>query len=93
MYGKEYTILLTGDLPRSNKSQFYNTLKSVEGIKSVNLRKSDPGVTGYVVTYSGSEVLSELIFAKLDASASSDVFKSYEVATDGTTLKFFPGKK
>lgn len=93
MYGSEYVVLLTGDLPRQTRSQFLNALKGVEGV----VVAGDPELTSsgykYKVTFSGNGTLSELIFAQLDVSAASATFANYDVKKEGTTLKFYPAGK
>jgi hypothetical protein len=92
MYGLEYIILLTGDLPRPVRSQFNAALSQVEGVTNVKQRKQEPGLVEYVLSFNGTEELSELIFAKLDASSAAATFSNYDVMKDGNTVKFYlPG--
>jgi hypothetical protein len=45
-----------------------------------------------VLSFNGTEELSELIFAKLDASSAAATFSNYDVMKDGNTVKFYlPG--
>lgn len=93
MYGSEYVVLLTGDLPRQTRSQFLNALKGVEGVVVAGDPEQTSSGYKYKVTFNGSGTLSELIFAQLDASAASSTFASYDVKKEGTTLKFYPTGK
>lgn len=93
MYGQEFIVVLSGDLPRQVRSQFNAALGQIEGVTNVKQRKQEAGLVEYVLSFNGAEELSELIFAKLDASAASQAFSAYDVAKDGNLLKFYPTGK
>lgn len=89
MYGLEYIVILTGDLPRPVRSQFNAALGQVDGVTNVKQRKQVPGLVEYVITFNGTDELSELIFAKLDESSAAATFSNYDVMKDGNTVKFY----
>lgn len=95
MYGREFTVLLTGEIPRSARSQFTSALSKVTGITNVVQRRSEPGLTEYVLTYAGQPAIGDAILDQVATNAAiSATFNNYDAAVDGTTVKLFPsGKK
>lgn len=89
MYGSEYIVLLTGNLPRPVRNQFSATLNQVTGVTNVKQRKQEPGLVEYVLSFNGTDELSESIFAKLDVSAVAATFSDYDVIKDGNVVKFY----
>lgn len=95
MYGREYTVLLTGEIQRSVRSQFTATLSKVSGITNVTQRKSEPSLTEYVLSYNGEPAIADAILDTMVANATiAATFDNYDATVDGTTVKLFPaGKK
>jgi len=94
MYGREYTVLLTGEVPRSVRSQFTATLSKVAGITNVVQRKSEPGLTEYVLSYNGEPAIGDAILDQMAANtAIATTFNNYDAAVDGTTVKLYPSVK
>jgi hypothetical protein len=91
MYGREYTVLLTGDMPRTVRSQFTATLSKVSGVTNVVQRKAEPGLTEYVLSYNGQSAVGDAILDQMAGNpAISATFTNYDVAADGTLIKLFP---
>jgi len=91
MYGREYTVLLTGDITRPVRSQFTATLSKVSGITNVVQRKSEPGLIEYVLSYNGQSSIGDAILDQMANNPSiSAAFNNYDAAVDGTLVKLFP---
>ena len=93
MYGREYIVLLTGEVSRQVRSQFTNTLSQVPGITNVVQRKSEPSLTEYVISYNGQSALGDAILDHVAGDPNiSAAFKDYDATADGTLIKLSPAK-
>ena len=93
MYGREYIVLLTGEISRQVRSQFTNILGKVPGITNVAQRKSEPSLTEYVISYNGQSALGDAILDHVAGNpAISSAFKDYDATADGTLIKLSPAK-
>lgn len=91
MYGREYTVFLTGEIPRSVRSQFSNTLSKVSGITNVVQRRAAPGLVEYVMSYNGQSAIGDAILDQMAATPSiAAAFSNYDTTADGTLIKLFP---
>jgi hypothetical protein len=94
MYGREYTVLLSGEIPRSVRSQFTASLSKVSGITNVVQRKSEPGMVEYVLSYNGQVAIGDAILDQMGANSSiAATFNNYDAAVDGTLVKLFPANQ
>ncbi len=93
MYGMEYIIVLTGEIPPMIRIQFTNTLKKVQGVSNVKQRTSEPGKYEFVLSYTGGDPIGDAIFTQLASSAIASTFSNYDFAVDGNQIKFFPAGK
>ena len=91
MYGREYTVLLTGDIPRAIRSQFTAALSKVAGVTNVVQRKAEPGLTEYVLSYNGESALGDAILDNVATNSSiAATFNNYDAVVDGTFVKLYP---
>jgi hypothetical protein len=90
MYGREFAVVLAGEIPRSIRSQFTAMLSTVSGISNVVLRKTAPGLIEYVLSYNGQAPIGDAILDQAAANtAIAATFNNYDAAVDGTTVKLF----
>lgn len=91
MYGTEFTVLLTGDIPRAVRSQFTGALNGVAGITNVRQRRMEPGLVEFIISYNGQSPIGDAILDQMDKTPSiAAVFGGYEAAVDGTSVKLYP---
>ena len=93
MYGMEYIVVLTGEIPPMTRIQFTNTIKKVQGVSNVKQRTSEPGKYEFVISYNGGDPLGDAIFTQLASSTIASTFSNYDFAVDGNQIKFFPAGK
>ncbi|HOS04866.1 MAG TPA: hypothetical protein PK966_02230 [Syntrophorhabdaceae bacterium] len=90
MYGAEFIVVLVGDFRPMERIQFTETLKKVDGVKGVKLRSSEPGKCEFVITYGGSDPLSDAIYMQAALSPIANKFSNYDFVTDGNQIIFQP---
>lgn len=89
MYGMEYVVILTGDMPPMARIQFTNTIKKVQGVSNVKQRTVESGKYEFVISYNGSDPLADAIFTQIASSPLSATFNTYDYAVDGNQIKFY----
>jgi hypothetical protein len=89
MYGMEYVVILTGDVPPMTRIQFTNTIKKVQGVSNVKQRAVESGKYEFVISYNGSDPLADAIFTQIASSPLSATFNNYDYAVDGNQIKFY----
>lgn len=89
MYGMEYVVILTGDVPPMTRIQFTNTIKKVQGVSNVKQRTVESGKYEFVISYNGSDPLADAIFTQIASSPLSATFNNYDYTVDGNQIKFY----
>lgn len=90
MYGMEYIVVLTGEVPPMIRIQFINNIKKVQGVSNVKQRTVEAGKYEFVIAYNGSEPLGDAIFTQIASSSIAATFSNYDYAVDSNQIKFYP---
>jgi len=88
LYGQEYILEIRGRLLPAERIAVSKALKQAEGIKNVSQRSSDTGKVEYVLNYSGSEPVGDVIFMNL--LNASPKFNNYDYKSTANSIIFLP---